>query len=220
MPPIVQQSVRTFEQAVQLLQKGHILIYPTETFFAVGCSMQDTKALEHIFTAKNRAQSKPLPVLAADMEQVQRIAHMTDDERTLGRIFWPGSLTLLCQAKPCVPLSVTAHTGRVAVRISPHSTARALAAAMNAPLVCSSANISGEAPPRLPQEISPQLLPKVQGLVLDGEEPQGGLPSTIVEVCAPKTIRIRRHGAIQKDILVATLHAHGERHWEILLAET
>ncbi len=196
-------SIRTLPQAVQLLQEGNIIIYPTETFLAVGCGMFFEAALENIFSSKQRPQTKPLPLLAAHVEQIERIARLNQDEYALAEMFWPGSVTLLCQAKALVPDSITAGTGRVAVRISPHATARALAKAMEMPLVCSSANISGEAPPRTPQALSQVLLKAVPHVLWQGAEPAGGLPSTIVEVCAPKTLKVRRHGAISVEQLKA-----------------
>ncbi len=177
--------------------------------------MHHIEALEGVFSAKNRVHSKPLPLLAASFAQVRAIAYMSQEEEALAKAFWPGSLTLLCKAKEHVPLRVTAGTGRVAVRISPHDTARALAQALDAPIVCSSANISGEAPPRIPEDISLELLPRVHGLLLEGEEPQGGLPSTIVEVC-DKKIHIRRHGAIHMSDLEASMVSQG---WTVISEE-
>ncbi len=194
------QSIRTFPEAVQLLQDANIIIYPTETFFAVGCGIFEAHALEQVFASKKRPVNKPLPVLAANIEHVHSIAHLNAQELALAQAFWPGPLTLLCTAKACVPHSITAGTGKVAVRISSHSTARDLAKAIGAPLVCSSANLSGEAPPRWVKDISPVLLQTVQGLLVQGAQPQGGLPSTIVELCE-QTLYIRRQGAISVQCL-------------------
>ncbi len=178
------------------MQGGEILIYPTETFLAVGCTMFCEAALAKVFSSKQRPHAKPLPLLAAEVAQIENIAFLREEEYALAEAFWPGSVTLLCKAKALVPPAITAGTGKVAVRISPHPVARALAAALEAPLVCSSANISGEAPPRTPQQLSQRLLAKVSHVLWQEPEPAGGLPSTIVEVCGKKKLVLRRQGAV------------------------
>ncbi len=185
------------------MQQGKIIIYPTETFLAVGCDMFHEKALEQVFFSKNRPNTKPLPLLASHLTQVQRIASWGAVQQRLATKFWPGPLTILCEAKAHVPECITAGTGRVAIRISSHAMARYLSTAMDAPLVCSSANVSGEAPPRILQELSPSLLEHVHGIVWQEPEPSGGLPSTIVEICGENTLRIRRHGALSVEQLKA-----------------
>ncbi len=190
----MQQRIRTFSEAVQLLKNGSLLVYPTETFFAVGCNMWNVEALANIYTAKQRPQKRPLPLLCAHMQQVESISHLQDMEKKLVQDFWPGPLTLLCKAKNTVSELITAGTGKVAVRISPHPIARALAEV--APLVCSSANISGEEPTTEYTLLSAKMLANVQGLLIDGPKPQGGLASTIVEVLENNTLHVRRQGAL------------------------
>ncbi len=199
-------------QAIQLLTQGQCLIYPTETFFAVGCAMNHPLAVDKIFSSKKRPEQKPLPVLAADWEQVEAIAHVGKEERRIAEQLWPGPLTLLCTAKEHVLPILTAGTGKVAVRISSHPLALELARAVGSPLVCSSANISGEAPPQRPQELSNELLQHVPHVLTSETACQGGLPSTIVEICAPNTLNIRRHGAISVQKLQ-------ELHWSIEQAD-
>ncbi len=186
------------------MQEGKIVLYPTETFYAVGCSVFAEQALQRVFGVKKRPLHKALPVLAASLEHVHAIAQINEQEEQLAKAFWPGPLTLLCKAKAVVPAYITAGTGKVAVRISSHPTAKALARALDAPLVCSSANLSGEAPPRLAQDISLALLDTVQAVITEGPDPQGGLPSTIVELC-DGVLHIRRQGAVS----AAQLQAYG-----------
>ncbi len=153
-----QHMLRSIDEAVQLLRTGQCLIYPTETFYAVGCAMDSPTAVEHIFWGKQRAAQKPLPVLAAHWQQVQAIAQVGEQEQSLAKDFWPGPLTLICPAKSHILPILTAGTGKVAVRISSNTIARQLAHAVGTALVCSSANISGQTPPRHIHELSSELL--------------------------------------------------------------
>ena len=159
------------------------------------------KSLANIFFIKNRTPSKPLPLLASNLEHIKAIAHLREIEQALAKDFWPGPLTLLCKAKDCVPEAITADTGKVAVRISSHKLAQELAHAVDAPLICSSANFSGFTPPAKASEIDIDLLKQVQGLILGETSPKGQLPSTIIEVAKDNKIYMRRHGAISKQML-------------------
>ncbi len=167
--------------------------------------MTDALALEGIYGAKQRPQQRPLPLIAAHMEQVEAIAQLSAHEKTLVDNFWPGPLTLICTAKSCVSPLITANTGKVAIRISPHPVAMALAEEVGEALVCSSANISGEPPAVMHTHVSAKLLQRVQGIIIDGPIPSGGLPSTIVEVLANGKLRMARQGAITEQ----DLHAQG-----------
>ncbi len=158
--------------------------------------MSFAKAGGGVFFAKGRDKNKPLPLLAASMQQVLDIAHMNDTEKALAEQFWPASLTLLLRAKEHVLHSITADTGKVAVRISPHAVAQALAERADMPLICSSANVSGAPPAKLCTELDAAIFPHIGGIVCEGEKPQGGLASTIIEVDADKNVLVRRQGAV------------------------
>ncbi len=192
-------KILSFDEAVRYLCQGGIIIYPTETFFAVGCALSvDGHTLQRLFASKARPLTRPLPLLAAKMEHIHDFAYVTQAEKRLMERFWPGPLTVLCKAKSCVPPLVRAGTGKVAVRISSHTVATALATAVEEPLVCSSANRSGFPPVADANVLDPKLLQYVDGILLDGEAPYGTLPSTIVEVLANGHVRVLREGAVAK----------------------
>ncbi len=195
-------TVRTFSEGVKLLNAGELIIYPTETFFALGCAMNSARAINAVFSAKGRALHKPLPLLAASMEQVLAIAHMQKTELALAEAFWPAPLTLLLRAKECVFPSITAGSGRVAVRISAHSVATRLAEQVNVPLVSSSANISGQMPVKSVNELDSKLFPHIRGVIVEGYEPRGIAPSTIVQVNSDDSLSIVRHGAVSVQTLL------------------
>ncbi len=200
--------VRTFSESVQLLQSGQCLIYPTETFFALGCSIDHADAIERVFTAKNRLKHKPLPLIAATWEQVEKIAFLDSCERELAEQFWPGPLTFLCKAREHLNANITAGSGKVAVRISSHPIALGLAYELKTPLVCSSANISSKPAPRLTDDLDPVLLQKVPHVLALGPLAKGGEPSSIIEFCGKKKLIMHREGAIKPQQLI-------EKGWEV-----
>lgn len=191
-----------FEQAVTRLQNLNVLIYPTETFFALGCSALSSQAVAAVYSAKSRDKALPLPVIIGDMDQLSMLTgKIGSDEEALAGEFWPGPLTIVFPARADLPPLLTAGTGRVAVRLSSHSEASRLAKIAGFPLVSSSANISGQPPVTRPDDLSPEIIRATRGAVYaGGKGPKGGAPSTIVELVnvenGSKMLRILRKGAV------------------------
>lgn len=192
----------SFEKAVQTLRNMEALIYPTETFYAVGGSALSVQAVANIYSVKERDKILPLPVIIGDLSQLAMIADdVGADVETLISKFWPGPLTIILPARPDLPPLLTAGTGRVAVRLSSHLEASHLAQEAGFPLISSSANLSGQEPVTQPEDLDIALLHACKGAVYSGgEKPKGGKPSTIIELVAMpgsgKMLHILREGAI------------------------
>ncbi|MDE7065653.1 MAG: threonylcarbamoyl-AMP synthase [Desulfovibrionaceae bacterium] len=189
--------------AADRLRRGGVVIYPTETFFGVGCRITDAAAVTRVYQAKRRNVHLPLPVICGDRRQLDRVAAVDAALEPLLERFWPGSLTVLLPARACVPETVTAGTGTVAARLSPHAVARTLALAVGEPLVSSSANISGRPAVTEPAALDPELLDGVDGVLAAGAAPAGGLPSTLVRMTAGGRLRVLRVGAVAPACLEA-----------------
>ncbi len=194
-------KILSFNSAVHCLEQGGLIIYPTETFFAVGCKVHAHDTLERLYNAKNRPKLRPIPVLAANMEQVESVAILNAYEIKLAEQFWPAPLTLITKARDDVPRLVSAGTANIAVRISAHPVARGLAEAVGGVLVSSSANISGEDAVTCYEQLSKDLINCVDGVVLDAPKPQGELASTLVQVVGDGELIIRRYGAVSEQEL-------------------
>ena len=168
------------------MKNGGLILYPTETFFGIGCRADDADAVRRVFLCKKRSLSMPLPVILGSQQQLELAA--VQEKCPAGDIaalssFWPGPLTLLLPARKELPEILTGGTGKIAVRVSSHPSARALADACGFPIVSSSANISGR--------------PAVTDGVLDEPPaPGGGEASTIVEPLGDHRLRLLREGAL------------------------
>lgn len=182
-------------EAAAALRASAVLVYPTETFFAIGCLALDAAAVEKIFAAKHRPDGKTLPLLAADAAQVDMVADMGAMPQPLRR-FWPGPLTVLLPARPGLPPALVNAEGKVAVRVTPHPQAAALARAAGAPLTSSSANISGRAAVSSLAALEDALLSRVDGMLAGCPRTDGGLPSTVVEPLGRGALRLLREGAV------------------------
>ncbi len=193
------------EEAAASLRNGEVLCYPTETFFAVGCSAFDVNAIVRVYAAKRRPDSMPLPVIVGSREQLD----MLTDVRSplvdkLADHFWPGSLSILVTASDAVPAILTGETGRVAVRLTPHPVAGALCLAAGVPLVSTSANLSGHPAVTEGRCLDPELVRATGGILDLPPAPAGGRASTLVEIVGPDAVRILRSGAVEAADIAAS----------------
>lgn len=182
-------------EAAVLLRQGGLLIYPTETFYALG-AIPVPRAVERIFGLKGRDFTKALPLIASTRKAVLNVVSgWPETAEKLAQDFWPGPLTLILPANSSLPSILHAGSGKVAVRISPHPVASRLAESAGGLLVSTSANKAGQPPQNDAAMISGEVLGGVEGFV-DAGNLAGGFPSTIVDVTVqpPKAIRVGRIG--------------------------
>lgn len=182
--------------AAAVLRDGGVIAFPTETFYGLGADALNPKAAARIFKVKGRSASKPLLVLVDSIDMVVTIAaDIPHAARVLMQRHWPGALTLVLPALPHVPPEITAGTGTVGVRLSPHPVARALVTALGRAITAPSANREGEAPPTTASGVLAGLGDAVDFL-LDGGATTGGPPSTVVDVTTDPP-RVLRDGAVR-----------------------
>jgi tRNA threonylcarbamoyl adenosine modification protein (Sua5/YciO/YrdC/YwlC family) len=195
-------AAEVLERAAAALRRGRLLIYPTETLYAVGGRAMDPHAAAHVREAKGREAGKPLPLIAADPAQARALCEGWPDAAAwLARRFWPGPLTLVLPAGHGVPADVRAEGDTVAVRVPGRELPRRLCQAVG-PLISTSANRSGEPPATRCSDAVSAVGPWVE-LALDGGTCDGA-PSTIVDVTG-HVPRILREGAIARAEVLAAL---------------
>jgi L-threonylcarbamoyladenylate synthase len=188
----------------ELLRRGGVVVYPTETFYGVGALARDAAAVARVAVAKGRPEGKPLPLLAADRAQVEELAALGGTAARLADALWPGPLTLVLPARGGLAAEI-AGGGTVGVRVPGSDVARRLAALAGGALVSTSANLAGEPPVADPAALSPALVARVDG-VLDAGPTPGGLPSTVVVVDGD-AVRLLREGAVPFERVLAVAAA-------------
>jgi L-threonylcarbamoyladenylate synthase len=178
----------TPDAAAALLRNGGVVVYPTEAVWGVGCDPFDEAAVMRLLAIKQRPVEKGMILVAADLAQFDGLLawdRLPPDRVEAVQSQWPGPRTWIVPATARVPRWITgAHEG-VAVRVSDHPVVVALCRAFGAPLVSTSANLAGEPPAFHAGELSPDVLARVDGVVI-GET--GGLR-------APTAIRDAATGA-------------------------
>ncbi len=189
----------SLKKAASVLKAGGLVVYPTETAYALGCDPKSAKAVKRLFSVKARDASKPLPLIAATRSQASKTARSGVFARALADAFWPGPLTLVAPAAARFATGVASKRGELAVRVSPHPVAAALAKALGRPVVSTSANRSGGVTAYDIPSVLAQLgaLPE---LVLDAGSLKQAPVSTIVRA-SDGVVEILREGAVSEDDL-------------------
>jgi L-threonylcarbamoyladenylate synthase len=190
--------------ALAALAGGQAIVYPTETFYALGVDALSLHALERLFAIKGREPGKPVALIAADAAMAFAVAReVPAHARVLAEAFWPGPLTLVLPARDGIPVALIGADGGVGVRVSSHPIARALAAGLGRPLTATSANLAGEPPAVEPDAARRVLGDKVKVLV-EGGRLAGGAPSTVLAV-DQAGMRLLRAGAVSDRQVAAAL---------------
>lgn len=178
-------------RAVEVLRRGGLVGFPTETVYGLGADATDSAAVDSVFKLKGRPATNPLIVHVLDPAMAAKLSSDWSERASLlADAFWPGPLTLVVNKDDSVPDVVTAGGNTVALRSPAHPVARALLKAFGGPLVGPSANPSGYISPTQAEHVRhhfPDLL------VLDGGACSVGIESTVLRV---EPLEILRPGAI------------------------
>ena len=187
--------------AADIIKRGGVVAFPTETSYGLGASIIQTEALERIYVIKKRPRHKPLLVLISDTSDLIRLASRVPPAAVaLMERLWPGPLTLLLPARPGLPWPLCADTGKVGVRISSHPWAHSLVTILGNPVTATSANLSGHPAACKAEEVADQLRSTPPDYILDGGPVSGGPPSTIIDVSIDPPEIIREGAISPKDI--------------------
>ncbi|MBI4304246.1 MAG: threonylcarbamoyl-AMP synthase [Chloroflexi bacterium] len=194
----IQQQIK---KGISILKKGGLVAYPTDTVYGLGASSANYQAVERVYAVKERLRNMPFPLLVANKSQIVELAETVPPVGwLLIEKFLPGGLTIVLPKSKSVPDFLTAGGTTVAVRIPAHPVPIALIEGLGAPIIGTSANLSGQSSPLTAEEVYAQLGNKVD-LIIDGGRCPGGKESTIVDVTGETPV-ILREGAIPRDEIV------------------
>lgn len=194
-----------YTQAVDLLNSGEIVAFPTETVYGLGAVATNEQAVKKIFAAKGRPSDNPLIVHIGTVEEVSLYTtNISEVARKCMDAFWPGPLTLVMHAKPNVLApSVTAGLDTVGIRMPDHPVALELLQTLKKPLAAPSANRSGKPSPTKAEHVFEDLQ-NIIPCILDGGMTGIGLESTVLDVTLDTPV-ILRPGGVTKEMLEAVI---------------
>ena len=198
----------SIKEAIRVISKGGIVVYPTDTVYGLGCDPFNEEAVERIFKVKGRSD-KPLPILVSNVERAKQIVELGNVGVTLVSNFWPGALTIIAPIKRGVnlPENLTRGFKTVGVRVPNHDCALKLIEGVGGFLVGTSANKSGEKPSLTVDEAFKSLQHSVD-LYLDGGKVRLGKESTILDISGEKPVVVRE-GAISRETVFAVIRSLG-----------
>lgn len=188
------------DKAVRVLNKGGIVIFPTDTAFGIGCRMDNEKAIRRLFRIRRRPKDKAVPVLVSSFKMAEEyLGPIGSDVRSIMEKHWPGGLTLILRCNRVrVPSLVRAGKGTIGVRIPNHKTALKLIEGVGVPILGPSANFHKDKTPYSLEDLNPDLISQVDFL-LPGNTGDYKKPSTIID-CSVSPWKIIRKGAVKLDL--------------------
>lgn len=187
-------------KAAEIIQKGGLVAFPTETVYGLGGNALDPGASKKIYAAKGRPSDNPLIAHIAEPEDLDRLtAEVPEAARKLMDAFWPGPLTMIFHKLDSVPYETTGGLDTVAVRMPAHQGALALIRQSGVPIAAPSANASGRPSPTCAAHVAEDLSGRID-MILDGGNADIGVESTIVDLTGEKPC-ILRPGYITKEML-------------------
>ncbi len=188
-------------RAADVLRRGGLVAFPTETVYGLGANALDAAAVARIFKAKGRPERNPLIVHVLDAAQAHSLATWTPAAESVAARFWPGPLTLVLRKSDAVPEMVTAGGSTVALRAPSHPVARALLAECGLPIAAPSANRSSAVSATRAEHVLRALDGRID-LILDGGATSGGIESTVLSLVEAQP-RLLRPGLLPVDELEA-----------------
>ena len=175
-----------------ICQSGGVIVYPTETFYAIGGNALDKDLGQRLSEIKKRHPDKPFPTLVGSHQALEKLVLCWPQKaRQLAEKYWPGALTLVLPGLKNLPPAILGSDGSIAVRWSPHPLVNDLTKLSHLPLISTSANFSGQPPTTKADQLDPQLLATADLLIVSDSHNQDPQPSTIIDARVDPPILLR-----------------------------
>ncbi|MTI46878.1 L-threonylcarbamoyladenylate synthase [Sporosalibacterium faouarense] len=186
--------------AADVLKKGGLVAFPTETVYGLGANALDEKAVSNIFMAKGRPDDNPLIVHIADISQIDSLVEDIPEKAfKLMERFWPGPLTIIFNRSKIVPDKITGGLSTVAIRMPNHKISLKLIREANLPIAAPSANTSGRPSPTDSLHVIEDLNGKID-VIIEGGPTGIGVESTVLDISGDVPLILRPGGVTQEDL--------------------
>lgn len=198
----VSEDIEKIRRAADVIKKGGLVVFPTETVYGLGADATNAEAVKSIFTAKGRPSDNPLIIHIADPRDAEKYTVTNELYYKLAERFMPGPLTVILESKSCIPSVTRASLPTVAVRCPENAIARSLITEAGVPIAAPSANLSGTPSPTSAAHVIDDMTGRVN-VIIDGGDCDFGLESTIVKIENDGSLTLLRPGKITVDDLCA-----------------
>jgi tRNA threonylcarbamoyl adenosine modification protein (Sua5/YciO/YrdC/YwlC family) len=183
---------RKVQRAVQILNGGGIIAYPTDTVYGLGCDISNKQAIERLYQLKGMPKDHPLAFICPDLSDISRYAVVENAVYRVLKHFLPGPYCFILLATREVPKMLLNKQKTVGIRVPNHPLTIALVRELGRPLISTTASRPGQEPLVDPWEIEQEFAGL--DLVIDGGDAGGTVPTTVVDL-SQGDVRIVREGA-------------------------
>jgi len=194
-----QDLKKSIEEAVALLKKGELVVFPTETVYGLGARADQSEAVQKIYRTKGRPSNNPLIIHFGSLALLKEWVPLPPSAEKLAQTFWPGPLTLIVSSSDRIAGEARAGLASVALRIPRHPLAQELLQKVALPIAAPSANRSSHISPTSPDHVRKSLKEKTPFL-LEGGNCEFGLESTVLDLTS-SVPRILRPGSITQSAI-------------------
>lgn len=183
------------QKAIEVLNNGGIVIFPTDTAFGIGCRIDNERSVQRLFEIRKRPSTQAMSALVSSVEMAEKYVQISEKvKEQLMKQYWPGALTIIL---PCdlekVPHLVRGGGSTLGVRMPNHADLLEIIKEVGVPILGPSANFHGEKTPYSFEDLDKDLI-KLVDFVLPGECSMGNV-STVID-CSQKPWKILREGAV------------------------
>ena len=191
-------NIKTKEEIVKILRDGGVAIFPTDTAFAIGCRVDDEKAVKRLFEIKERSEQQAVPILVNGIDMARKYGEISEKVQNILEKYWPGALTVIVpKIESKISPLVLGMGETIGLRQPNHKDCLNLITEIGVPLIGTSANFHGKPTPYKIEDIDSELAKIVDG-VLEGVC-QVGLASTILDT-TQNPWNILRQGTVHIDL--------------------
>jgi tRNA threonylcarbamoyl adenosine modification protein (Sua5/YciO/YrdC/YwlC family) len=188
------------EKVVEILKKGGVIAYPTDTVYGIGCDFTNKEAVERIYRIKNLSRHKPLSFICQDLKDISQYAQVSNAAYKIMKRLLPGPYTFILRGTKQVPRMLITHQRTVGIRVPQNEICLALVRELGSPIISTSASVNQDEVLSDPVEIDKKF-GALLDLVIDGGILASD-PSTIIDL-TEDTPRVLREGKGPVDLFLA-----------------
>jgi L-threonylcarbamoyladenylate synthase len=205
---------QAIEKSIQILQKGGIVVYPTDTLYGLGTDATNEEAIDRLYLLKRKPRKHPMSVMVHSISDIKKfVPDFSPSLEEFLHLIMPGAVTTILKVHGGISRKIVSLHNTLGFRVPDHSFCKELTRIYSNPIISTSANISGKEPPVNVREVL-GYFPRGINLIIDSGPIYNKLPSTVIDLsCTPP--KILREGSISSELIRRLLSKYEKTHRNI-----